>query len=335
MQRKLLDPKYGQGVVELGENEVPPSVAELVLSITETFASPSYRPPVLPRAATELLAVAGKTDTPISKIVELLESDPVLAARVVSRANSAAFAGNMPVRTLRDAVSRLGMIRLRDIVVEAAMHLRVFRAPAYQPLMEALSTHVSSTAEFARIVCRYATMDAELAFLAGLLHDIGIAGILIALSERPREQRPDPSLLAYALDQAHVQASERMATLWGLPPDIVMVARYHHEVALGPHVHPLCAVVAVAEEEARRRGRGLPDMDGTPPEILTKAYAALGLDQRKLALMRTDLEKLVASGGHNTPGAAPSPGHAPGHGPGHGPADSSRATSASRPTPRR
>lgn len=288
------DPNYGRGVVELAEDEIPPSAQELLLSLGETFASPKYRPPVLPRAATELMALAGNCSTPIAKIVELIESDPMLAARVVSRANSAAFSADQPSRTLREAVSRLGLNRLRDIVVEAAVSLRVFRVPAYQPTMERLRTHATATAEIARVVCRYATMDGELAFLAGLLHDIGVAGVLIALAERPKAEQPDATLLRYALDQAHAQASERMATLWQLPMELVLVGRHHHELMVGKYVHPLSAVIAVAEEEATLRDAGLPDIDRPSPMLLGKAQASLGIDARKLALMRADLDKLLA-----------------------------------------
>ncbi len=298
------DPLYGQGLVELAEDEIPPSAAELLRSLGETFASPQYRPPVLPRAATELLALANNCATPVAKIVELIESDPMLAARVVSRANSAAFSAGQPSRTLREAVSRLGLNRLRDIVVEAAVSLRVFRVPAYQPTMERLRTHATATAEIARVVCRYATVDGELAFLAGLLHDIGVAGVLIALAERPKNEQPDATLLRYALDQAHAQASERMAQLWQLPPELALVGRHHHELLVGRHVHPLSAVVAVAEEEALQRGAGLPDVDRPSPSLLAKARDALGIDQRRHALMRADIDKMLLGPSRATPPAA-------------------------------
>lgn len=287
------DALYGQGVVELGEDEIPPSATELLQSLGETFTSSKYRPPVLPRAATELLALSRDVETPVAKIVDLIQTDAMLAARVVSRANSAAFAANTPIRTLRDAVSRLGLARLRDIVVEAALSLRVFRAAAYQPIMERLAHHSARTAEIARVVCRYSTVDGELAFLSGLLHDIGVAGILIALAERPRGQQPDATLVRYALEQAHPTASERMAQLWQLPPELILVGRHHHELSVGRHVHPLCAVVVVAESEADQRDAGLADIDRGTPAALTRARAALDLDDRKYKLMQADLDKLA------------------------------------------
>ncbi|MBI5546659.1 MAG: HDOD domain-containing protein, partial [Deltaproteobacteria bacterium] len=47
------------------------------------FESPGYKPPMLPAVATEILSLAGRTNVEIGDLVELLERDAVLAARVL------------------------------------------------------------------------------------------------------------------------------------------------------------------------------------------------------------------------------------------------------------
>ena len=55
------------------------------------------------------------------EVVEVLQKDPVLAARVLSIAQSAFYASRSPVMSLHQATIRLGLKTLRDLVLEAAL----------------------------------------------------------------------------------------------------------------------------------------------------------------------------------------------------------------------
>lgn len=122
--------KHFRGVVKIDTDDLPLEARDLVAEVQEVFSSPSYRPPLLPRQATEVLAMSRDPAASLEKIVKVLETDPLLVGKVVARVNSAALSRNRPVRSLRDALSRLGIAGLRDVVVEAALTMRVFRPRA-------------------------------------------------------------------------------------------------------------------------------------------------------------------------------------------------------------
>ena len=92
------------------------------------FTSPTFKPPVLPTVAFEIHELTRHPDADFVRIQRLLEKDAVLAAKVLQMAQSPVYARGTPVQSLRDAVSRIGLDRIRDAVWEVAVGLRVFRA---------------------------------------------------------------------------------------------------------------------------------------------------------------------------------------------------------------
>src|SRR5512142_1785749 len=150
------------------------------------FASPSYRPPLLPGVAHEVIRLAQDPDVSIRDVTGVLERDQVLATKVMSIAQSAIYRPRTPAVTLQQATVRLGLKTLRNIVVEASLTLRVFDAPGYEAAMTRLSWHSIATAYILRTLARRTGVDPDFAFLCGLLHDIGIAACLLALSDDAR-----------------------------------------------------------------------------------------------------------------------------------------------------
>ncbi len=138
------------------------------------------------------------------------------------------------------------------------MDLRVFRAPAYAGPMERIRLHSTATAQLSRLVSRYTPIEGEYGFLCGLLHDVGTAGILIALGDAPRgKEPPDLSVLWPAIDGVHAEAAALMSKLWSLPPEIPLVVGAHHSVHIEGYPHPMAATVCLAERLADDLGLGL------------------------------------------------------------------------------
>lgn len=265
------------------------------MRLLRLFASDAYRPPVLPRVALRIVELSQRPDVTFDEVVALLEQDPMLAAKVLSIAESAVHAPRSPILSLRQGAVRLGLSALRDLVMEAALKLRVFRVPGYEPLMERLAAHSTATAHLMRLTCAAAGIDAEYAFLCGLLHDVGIAACLLALSDDPRAGPTPPDEVEAVLRGVHEAASGLLARLWGLPPVIQRLVGSHHQLEFGGKPHPVNAALIVAEALACERGAGMApapgagaaeDLDANPPALLEAACAALSLGPADLAAMR-------------------------------------------------
>jgi HD-like signal output (HDOD) protein len=291
------DPNYGIGNYTLKEGEKPETAETLIKHLQDHFSSPAYQPPVLPSVAIEVNNMAQKADVDVVKVVQLLEKDPLLAARILRTAQSAAFASSSAIQSLKDAIVRIGLRNLSQIVWEVTTSMRIFRSKAFEGPMDEIRKHSTATAHLARLVSSFTSVATEYAFLCGLLHDIGMAAALIVFGEQKGIKPPkDDWLMATVLKQAHESCSQSVAKLWKLPGDLQIVLGSHHAVVTQGFVHPLSAVVAVAEELAGEAGFGLKigteAAEATSSQALKKAHEALALDEKRMILLREQAKKL-------------------------------------------
>lgn len=267
---------------------------DLKSALLSLFRSPEYRPPLLPAVALELLAVSQQPRVTAAQIGELLGHDPLLAGQVLRLAGSAAYARGEPVRTLDQAILRLGLARVTDLFFQACMELKVFRAPGFESEMEALRAHSVLTAEAARIVCRHSVGFEEHAFLCGLLHDVGTAACILALSDSAARGRElDLPTALSCVEEIHESCSQMVAKIWKLPSDIELALSLHHRLVLDGHFHPIAAAVALADGLAAELGFGF----HAETDLLQTESAArfIGIDAGSLDRIR-EAVALIASG---------------------------------------
>lgn len=262
-------PEYGSGVqsLEIDEYELA-DTQQLRQKLLAIFRSPHYKPPVLPNIALELTELSRKSHVSYDDVVRVVEKDPLIVASVLKLAQSPLYGGRTPVQSLKDALNRLGLTMLRDLVWQVVMGMRLFRVRNYTSTMERLQLHATFTAYAARIVATRAGVAAEHAFLCGLLHDIGFCGVLIAISES--KTPPDPATLFEAIDKMHAEAGSAMARLWALSPEIVNVIGHHHDLSRDkPPVSVLVPVLCVAEQLADELGFAVEESlhDDSKPRI--------------------------------------------------------------------
>ena len=280
----------------------PPPLAT-VLRVSEglrsVFGSPGYKPPMLPSVALEIHDLSCRPDIDGDKLVDVLEHDPMLAAHVLRVANSPIFRGRDAETSLRSAVLRLGLKNLGEVVFELALHMRVFRSAEYSGMMEQLRRHSTACANLCRLLASRAGQDSEHAFLCGLLHDIGIAGILIVLGERRKSEPPlDPSVLDEVVRQVHEDISGMLVRLWRLPNEVAEVVEHHHGRAAVETAPLLSAVVVVADTLATRfkfsMDLGAGPCAGGEPEAFAAACAKLNLDFGALSALEKEAREVLA-----------------------------------------
>lgn len=295
-------PNYGRGVVSLDVDYV--DEAEIRQRLLDTFNDPKYEPPKLPSVAVELMRLAQDPAADFVKVTKLLQKDAVLAGEIIKIAQSPLYAGRIQVTSIQQALSRLGLRTLRDIVMQVALNSRVFRAKPYQKTMESLKRHCTAVGFLCRVVSRYTAFEGEYAFMCGLMHDVGIAGALIALVEQAGRKGKPPALedVWPAIDAVHEEASRMMVERWGLPPDVALAVGHHHTVKMQGYPHPLAATIRVSDELAQilrfsidsGRGQAMAAVNEMP---IDEAIEALGLTEKQIDLLKTDaLEELQKAG---------------------------------------
>jgi HD-like signal output (HDOD) protein len=260
--------------------------------LNATFAAPGYQPPMLPSVAIELLHVTRQPDVTFPLVSALLHKEPLLASQVLRVAQSPAYRRAQPVRSLEQAARALGLTFLADVFLQASLAARVFRCAAYEHPMNQLRVHAVATAHISRWVSGETPHSDDLAFLCGLLHDVGAAACLIVLADAFGNRSTVPLSVVWPLVwEAHQAASYRLAELWHLPEDVQVVIGSHHPVAADRWTHPLAAVVCVADAIATDMGHGVPfEIDRGE---VTRAQQQLGLSDVQLARIRSVAAKLL------------------------------------------
>ena len=313
---------YGDGRASIAyDDDVLLDEDAMVQALLTALSAPDYRPPTLPSVAVELMGLSQKAEVDFKDVVDLLEQDSMIAGRILQIVQSPIYAGMSKLSSLHDALVRLGLGTLRDIVMQIAMNMKVYKSRDYADTMELIRKHSTMTAHLSCLVCKYCAIEGEYAFLAGLLHDVGIAGTLLALSDSKGLRKTPPDLISIwpAVDRVHTKAAELMAGHWNLPGDIKMVLESHHQVIIQGFAHPLAATIAIADDLAHELGCGVipkagdlveemtalekdcvrshTGVDRSPPKTLEHARNALQLTDQQMDLIRADAVVLKAEVG--------------------------------------
>ena len=197
--------------------------------------------PMLSSSASQLLHIAAKPDHDLIEVINLVKTDANLTARVLKIVNSAAFALVNKVTSIDRAVSYLGERIIVSIALgDCAGKLMEKELAGYSAQRGALWKHDLRSAIAAREVVAQSGADIspELAFTAGLLHDIGKA----LISDYLADTAPEAVSMISAEDSFdyldaeenlvgfdHTQAGFELAKAWELPAELAAAIRYHHE----------------------------------------------------------------------------------------------------------
>jgi putative nucleotidyltransferase with HDIG domain len=207
--------------------------------------------PQFPPIAAKLLTLVSSPSVDLKEVAHLISGDPVLTARVLHCVNSIEFGLLQPVSDLQQSVMLLGLDRTRQITVAgatAAYARRLATAEALRSWHHSLATAV--LAEYIAHSCR---AFLNLAFVAGIMHDIGRLALLVAFPveyERViRLAKEDDSLDLLALEERefgvdHAEAGRLLVESWGLPEEFRLVAGRHHDSCDGSEIDLLRIVNA-------------------------------------------------------------------------------------------
>lgn len=184
--------------------------------------SPDTQLPSLPEVTLRALEACRQEDS-YRFISEIISKDTALVARVLALANSSLYGRTGEIRSVEQALLRLGTERVRTLVLTASLRQLLFDLGAgqWQQLRDFWrhSLTTALTAKTLATLTRYSSSDE--AFMLGMLHNVGE---LIALKMAPDDQQQE-----YLTHQADISA--QLAQAWGLGPMAVDAMRYQQAPA--------------------------------------------------------------------------------------------------------
>lgn len=133
--------------------------------------------PATPQLIPKLQRVLNDPDVEIDEVIKLIRIDTSLTSGLIRLANSAFFRGRSPVRSIDEAVSRLGFSELYRLVCLVVAE-QVLKEPLPLYKMESGELLISSIccAIATESLCRLSTsvdLEPDMAYTIGLLHSVG------------------------------------------------------------------------------------------------------------------------------------------------------------------
>lgn len=206
----------------------------------------------------------------------IIQSDPVITAKMIMVANSALYRGHAAIESLQQAVVRLGLENTRKLVMSYVVKdLFNSKTSAMKTQMQAAwknSVHVASLSRL--LADRLDRFDVEQAQLAGLVHGIGEVAIL-QYAQQNDELRNDPVRLRQAVVTLRPQVTGMLLQEWNFAPDMVDVGQQCGDWFRNPADTPdLCDLVLIARYHAMI---GSAEQKNLPPIAALPAFAKLGM----------------------------------------------------------
>lgn len=246
----------------------------------------------LHRAARDLDAAGGGSGGSNEEIVRLLEPEPRLATAVLRLANSRFFPGEDETEYLSTAVARIGARMVHTVVETFALRDGYpIRAPDLRALHERIWRFSVARGLAMRALAEVTGPDVALdpirCYLGGLLLDAGAVFLLWTLDEsrrRPGDGDIAPATASDLLASYHPAFGQAVLARWGMPVDLVALARDHHLPA--PPVPPSAmwsASLLARHLAARLVGFDDPSWPAEPrAELLDRCAFDLGVGETVL-----------------------------------------------------
>ncbi len=211
--------------------------------------------PPAPKILPQLMPLLKQTDIDIDKVVQLISFDAVLTAKILKACNSASQAGLQQVSNLNEALLRTGFAEVFRIVAKVVGEQTLGAAQSGYGLGRSeLWEHSAVTAVAARIIAEDRGLDPNVAFTAGLLHDVGKIVLTNALEgsytrlieETEKNERSLIEAEKSVLGADHAEVGGRLLTEWSFPKALVDAVTWHHDPAQSKENAPLAACIYLA-----------------------------------------------------------------------------------------
>lgn len=244
-------------------SEAGPSNLSLEEIVAKHLASNEISLPLFDQTATRVQQMVQSGDYDVEDVGRLIQSDPALTGDLLRMSNSTFFGGIEKVATVRDAIMRLGMRQVVELLVLSGQRkLYRLRDPALHGFVERLWSHAVACGVGSEWLARKLRIEGarEQAFLAGLLHDVGKLLLLRVLDELKASGslpfEPSETLVQQLLDGLHPEQGFALMSQWNIPDTYGEVVRDHEKPEVDER-NVLLNIVRLVDTACNKLGVGL------------------------------------------------------------------------------
>ena len=259
-----------------------------------------------PSTATKIISHFVRSEP--SNLADIIESDPALTSKMLTLIHQQGVSLSDENFSIRQAIDKVPPNLIHDALFSVkafwAVHDQSRSLPRKQLLIHSIAVGICARA-IAEIISP--KMNSNLAYLAGLLHDIGKLALDQAMPKsfiRITEEAASESCSSCAIEQKHLGTDhaiigKRLAEKWHLPNQIVLAIWLHHlnttKISETMPEARIAQIVQLADITARTCQIGQSGSYDTPDPDLAKAITrSLAIDPEHLQQIRQNLADAVA-----------------------------------------
>jgi len=273
------------------------------MSQREEIISKALSIPQMPMPVQKVLASIGDPESDLRQLAKIIEYDPGLTVNVLRMANSSLFGGAGKVSTVREALMRLGLHRVYQLVIASGVApFARYAIKGYGLLPGELLEHSVTVATASENLARELDILAPPhTFTAGLLVNIGkiILGSFLEVDADPILRLAHENHIPFeqaekdVLGIDHAELGAILLEHWGLPIPIVNVVRYRLCPDACPEPDLALDLVHVGDVIAKMTGIGL-GIDGMQYAPSQAVFARLHITPSILeSVMAAILEQIA------------------------------------------
>lgn len=263
--------------------------------------------PLMPEVLARIWQVSEEPQVGTAELSEVVGMDPGLVAEVLRAVNSAHFGLRASVKTLREAITLLGIRAVRNLSVTLLVRHGLLPR-AHGPIQFdrlAFWRHCVATAVAAESFAhRLRWSHPGMAYTAGLLHDVGImvldhsmqrelGRILTLVDEGTPVLEADREVLGCT----HADIARLLGEMWQFPREIVQCLQHHHDpFRADVELQRLACMVAMADALASPARPAV--YGGLLAEERTALTRFLAIEEGALLAVRRETDAYLEKASH-------------------------------------
>lgn len=211
--------------------------------------------PVLPVTVTNLMAVTNNPESSAQDVMEVILTDQSLCLTVLKIANSVLFGRPKKVDSIKMAIAILGFGEVERIALAKALVNSFSKLPRqHKTFIDKYWEHSFLCGMIARVIAQDIHISPDIAFMGGLIHDIGKLIMLETFADDyavewitkfSSEETRQNELQMFSF--THDIVGGQLLRKWGFPENLITAVEYHHRPGEAVSENNFAAIIQIAD----------------------------------------------------------------------------------------
>ena len=192
--------------------------------------------PPFPTIAQRVLGLVSQDDASVGDVYDIVKLDPSFSAGLLRLANSALFGVQREIKSVQQAISMVGLDRVKTMATIVAMD-RMVRSSVQIGALRKIWIHSLATAVIAEEAAHLNHMARDMAYTGGLLHNLGALGLMSAYPKEYARMLEVSNEFGFDLlaterdlfEIDHCLAGCYLAQDWDFPDELAAAIAGHHD----------------------------------------------------------------------------------------------------------